>query len=255
VKGDGRELLKTGVLTGRSALAPVNVGLRRVRTLELISTDAGNGKAFDHSVWFEPRLWTEGRPEFATRPAPAMGPWRSLFNREDLAGWQPVSGGPRVEARFIILENSAPRTGVKWTGPFPKNNYEVEVIATPLGETIDDFCGFIFPVGGVACNFVAGGRRNTVVGLRMIDGKDANANITTRTMRFERGRWYRKRVRVTTDRVEAWIDGRKVADVPRKQHTFTPVHYARTYLPFGFYALGGRTAVRSVRLRQATDAR
>ncbi|MFH1732711.1 MAG: protein kinase [Planctomycetota bacterium] len=62
VLGDGRELFRSEVLSGRSNLVAVDVGLKGVRKLELIVGDAGNGNDLDHSAWFEPKLWTAGEP-------------------------------------------------------------------------------------------------------------------------------------------------------------------------------------------------
>ena len=42
---------------------------------------------------------------------------------------------------------------------------------------------------------------------------DASENETTKYLNFEQGKWYRIRLRVTKDRIEAWLDMDKVVDV------------------------------------------
>jgi hypothetical protein len=48
--------------------------------------------------------------------------------------------------------------------------------------------------------------------LSSIDGEDAANNETTKIMGFDKGRWYRIRLRVTPAKIEAWIDTEKVVD-------------------------------------------
>ncbi len=45
-----------------------------------------------------------------------------------------------------------------------------------------------------------------------IDGEDASSNETTKIMGFDKGRWYRIRLRVVPAKIEAWIDAEKVVD-------------------------------------------
>ena len=45
-----------------------------------------------------------------------------------------------------------------------------------------------------------------MIGLSSLDGMDASENETTGYMKFEKKRWYKIRVRVTDERIDAWID-------------------------------------------------
>ena len=54
------------------------------------------------------------------------------------------------------------------------------------------------------------------MGLSSINGEDASENETTTFRKFEKGKWYRIRVRVTAAKIEAWIDGDLVVDVATK---------------------------------------
>ena len=42
---------------------------------------------------------------------------------------------------------------------------------------------------------------------------DASENETTKYISFETGRWYHVRLRVTAEKIEAWIEQKKVANV------------------------------------------
>src|SRR5512142_880984 len=140
----------------------------------------------------------------------------SLFDGKSLGAWRetPFSnhGAARVENGTIVLEAGSPMTGVTWTGEFPKKNYELEYEAQRVKG--GDFFGTVtFPVGDSFCTFVTGGWGGDIVGLSSIDGWDASDNETRTYVRFEPGKWYAFRVRVTAGRIEAWIDGRQVVNV------------------------------------------
>ena len=51
-----------------------------------------------------------------------------------------------------------------------------------------------------------------VVGLSNLDGMDASENDTSSMHVFATGRWYALRLRVTFDRIQAWIDEEVVVD-------------------------------------------
>lgn len=55
VKGDGKTLYRSPLLKN-DATATVNVDIRGVQTLELLTEDGGDGNGSDWSVWFNPQL-------------------------------------------------------------------------------------------------------------------------------------------------------------------------------------------------------
>lgn len=56
VRGDGRVLFTSPVLTGASGPVPVDVDVRGVRLLHLVVEDANANSSFDHTSWANPRV-------------------------------------------------------------------------------------------------------------------------------------------------------------------------------------------------------
>lgn len=151
----------------------------------------------------------------AARPCQAQQ-WKPLLDGRTLAGWKSTpfggEGQVRVEDGAIIMEMGADLTGVNYTQAFPKSNYEIALEARRIAGD-DFFCGLTFPVKDSACSLILGGWGGSTVGLSSLDGFDAAENETTTFRTFERNRWYAVRVRVTDDRITAWIDDEQAVDV------------------------------------------
>lgn len=144
-------------------------------------------------------------------PGPA-GPWRDL-----LAGtWSPTpfggGGAVRMEDGALELGPGHPLTGVTWSAPVPRGDYELELEAERL-QGDDFFVGLTFPVGDAHLTLVLGGWGGALCGLSCLDGRDASDNETKFFHAFERGRLYAVRVEVRDTRVRAWLDGSEVVDV------------------------------------------
>jgi hypothetical protein len=141
--------------------------------------------------------------------------WKPLFDGTSLKGWRetPFSGHGkvRVEDGTIILGNGW-LTGITWTGPFPKANYEVRLEAARVNGD-DFFAGITFPVHDSFLSWINGGWGGMVVGISSLDSMDASENDTSIMRSFETGHWYALRLRVTDDRIQAWIDDEQVIDV------------------------------------------
>lgn len=56
VFADGQKLYDSGTLTGRNSSRKLSVTLTGKQQLELVVTDAGNGRSHDHVDWVDPRL-------------------------------------------------------------------------------------------------------------------------------------------------------------------------------------------------------
>ncbi|KPJ69212.1 MAG: hypothetical protein AMS14_11710 [Planctomycetes bacterium DG_20] len=194
-----------------------------------------------------------GRPPDDERGEPgALG----LFNGRNLAGWTVLEEGFFDKAGKVYaaggalhLEAGSDQTGIAWAGEFPTTNYEVELQAMRAGGR-DFFCGMTFPVGASHCTWIVGGWGGTVVGLSNVDGYNAAENATTRTVTFESNRWYRLRLRVTDERIEAFIDGRGVIDQQRDGHAFGLWLEVEPCRPFGMATWRTSGALRDITLRR-----
>jgi hypothetical protein len=142
-------------------------------------------------------------------------PWQPLFDGESLKGWKETAftghGTVKVEDGAIVIGKGY-MTGVSFTGPFPKSNYEIRMEAQ-RADGNDFFAGITFPVNDSFLTWINGGWGGKMVGLSSLDGNDASENETSTLRDFARGRWYRLWLAVTPDRVRAWIDEQLVIDV------------------------------------------
>ncbi len=188
--------------------------------------------------------------------------WRSLFDGKTLAGWMPSDfeggGAVKVENPFrggpgaIVIVAGETLSGFTWTkgGELPRDNYEITLEAMKLSGS-DFFCGLTFPVGKAACSLIVGGWGGMVIGLSSIDHIDASENETTQGREFKDGRWYRVRVRVAGDKIEAWIDDEQLVDVEIKGRTISlRGGDIQKSLPLGVATYMTSAAVRDIRLRR-----
>jgi hypothetical protein len=190
------------------------------------------------------------------------GAEQSLFDGRTLQGWAQsgfeMEGAVRVVNPFqegrgaIVIEQGTKLSGVTWTrgALLPRNNYEISLEAMRLAGG-DFFCGLTFPVEQAACTLVVGGWGGNVVGLSNIDRVDAAENETSREREFSDRRWYRIRVRVTPEKIEAWIDDDPVVALKRAGRVIglRPGEIQKS-LPLGIATYMTKAAVRDIRLRR-----
>jgi hypothetical protein len=187
---------------------------------------------------------------------------RALFDGKTLAGWapsgfetqvavtveHPFRGGPGA----IVIAAGETLSGITWTKgvDLPRTNYEISLEAMKLAGS-DFFCGLTFPVGKAACSFIVGGWGGMVVGISSIDHSDASENETTRGREFADNRWYRIRVRVTDEKIEAWIDDDLMVDLETKGKTLSlrPGEIQKS-LPLGIATYMTKAAVREMKLKR-----
>jgi hypothetical protein len=194
-------------------------------------------------------------PGAAKPPTPFAGDgWESLFDGKSLAGWRETPFAGHGEAQCLqgtlLLNLGDPFTGVSFTNPLPKMNYEVALDAMRVSGS-DFFCGLTVPVGEDFCSLIVGGWGGGLVGISSLDGLDASENPTTKFLNFDRGRWYRIRLRVTQGRIEGWIDEEKVVDVVTtgKKISLRPGDIELSK-PFGVASWQTVSAFREIRLRR-----
>ncbi len=174
-----------------------------------------------------------------------------IFDGKTLNGWEITSFGTEgpveVSGGKIYLGMGDGCTGITYKKEFPEINYEVTLEAMRV-EGNDFFCGITFPVKKDPCTLIVGGWGGTVVGLSSINGLDASENETTRYMNFEKNRWYTIRLRVTEEKIEAWIDEEKVVDftVNGKRLSIRPE--VMLSKPFGIASWCTTAALRNIRV-------
>ena len=180
--------------------------------------------------------------------------WTPLFDGKTLTNWQPTKfvgeGAVKVENGQIILEVGKDLTGITWSGEKPPDsNYELMLQAMRV-EGRDFFAGVTFPVGDSFCSLIVGGWGGTVVGLSSINGMDASENDTSQSIEFTSGRWYTIRIRVSAEKIEAWLDERQIVDVVRKGKEIDVRIEMIKSQPIGVASWRTKAALRDIRLRR-----
>ena len=180
--------------------------------------------------------------------------WQSLFDGKTLSGWKVTDFGGHgevtVENGRLLLHSGVMLTGVSYTNELPRIDYEVSLEAMKIDGS-DFFCGLTFPVDNAFCSFIAGGWGGGVVGLSSIDGMDASENETTKYMKFDSGRWYPIRLRVTRKRIEVWIDNEKIIsqEISGRKISLRPGEIDLSK-PFGVATWQTTGALRDIRIRR-----
>jgi len=176
-----------------------------------------------------------------------------LFDGESLGQWRITPFGTQgrvyVEDGKILLEMGNDMTGVTWNGPLVRMNYEIELEAMRVAGN-DFFCGLTFPVNENHCTLVVGGWGGTVVGLSCLDYNDAINNETTSFIKFDTGKWYPIRVRITDDKIEAWIEGKKIVSVVTTERIISVRSEVELSRPLGIATWRTTGAVRNIRMRR-----
>ena len=152
----------------------------------------------------------------------------------------------------IILPAGDPLTGVtREKDDVPHVNYEIALEAQRV-EGHDFFVGLTFPVDKSHASLILGGWAGSVCGISSIDHMDASENSTSSFQDFKNGQWYKVRVRVLKDRLEAWLGDDQIVDVDiegKKISTRVEVDASR---PFGLASYRTTAAIRNIRVRELT---
>ncbi len=181
--------------------------------------------------------------------------WVNLLDGKSLKKWKVLTkfdfashGEVRVAEKAIILEQGFPATGVKWTGGFPKIDYEVTLEARRTYGS-DFFCGLTFPVGDKTLTLVCGGWGGQVTGLSCVDGESAIENDTCTFHEYEEKKWYRIRVCVRKDKIDAWLDEEQIVDLPLKARELSIRWEMEPAEPFGICTWNTTGELKNVRYR------
>jgi len=201
---------------------------------------------------------TTNHPQAELEDATLMPAETSLFDGKTLGHWKITDFGGQgkvyVKDGAIFLEQGNDMTGVTWDGPLVRMNYEITLEAMRVSGS-DFFCGLTFPVNDKCCSLILGGWGGTVCGLSNIDYYDAANNETTRMVSFENGKWYHVRLRVTPNRIQAWLaeEEDQLVDMDitgRKVDTRIEVDLSQ---PLGIATWQTAGAIRNIKLQKLAD--
>jgi hypothetical protein len=160
----------------------------------------------------------------------------------------PGTGAVWVQDGAVYIGKGNDMTGIKWTGPLVQMNYEITLEAM-RAEGDDFFCGLTFPYGEDPCSLIVGGWGGTLVGISSLDYIDASENGTARHRDFKNGNWYSIRLRITREKIEAWIDEEKLVDVETRDRKIGIRWEMEFSRPFGFATWRTTGAIRNVKFR------
>lgn len=186
--------------------------------------------------------------------APDSSGWQPLFDGKTLTNWQPSkftgAGEVKVENGQIVVESGRSLSGITWTGPdFPTTSYEVGLQAMRV-DGRDFFAGVTFPVADSFCSLILGGWGGSVIGLSSVNSEDASQNSTSQSMDFESGRWYNVRIKVTTEKIDVWLDDRQIISQDVKGNRITIRIEMEPSRPLGIATWKTKAALRDIRLRR-----
>ena len=177
---------------------------------------------------------------------PQPGQEISLFDGQTLGQWKATDFGGQGEVSVkdgaIHMATGSYMTGITWTGPVVRMNYEITLEAMRV-EGNDFFCGLTFPVGEKPCTLVLGGWGGSVCGLSSIDHFDASENETTRMISFENGKWYHVRLRVAAESDSGMAGRRRASSMwtrPTRPSTFGSKSRNRKPLGIATWNTAGR---------------
>ncbi len=174
-----------------------------------------------------------------------------IFDGKSLTGWEITNFGPQgpvfISNDQVVLGMGDGCTGITWKKEFPSVDYEVTLEAKRVDGN-DFFCGMTFPVGKDPCTLIVGGWGGTVVGLSSINGMDASENETSTLRQFEKERWYRIRLRVTGETIQAWIDDEIVVDFAIGNNFLSVRPEVELSKPFGIASWRTTAAIRKIKV-------
>ncbi len=181
----------------------------------------------------------------------------SLFDGKSLGLWKVTEFGGQgnvdVKDGAIYMEMGNYATGITWSGPVVRMDYEITLDAMRV-EGTDFFCALTFPVGENPCTLVLGGWGGTLCGLSSLNYMDASENETTTFVSFEKGKWYHVGLRVGPNRIQAWLDDESLIDVDTTGRRINIRSEMDLCTPLGIATWVTTGAVRDIRLTKLSGA-
>ena len=181
----------------------------------------------------------------------------SLFDGSNLSQWKITDfrdhGKVYIKDQSIILQTGDSLTGVTWAGPVLRMNYEINLDAMRV-DGGDFFCGLTFPVGDSCVTFVVGGWGGSVCGISCVNFYDASDNETTRKCYFDNNCWYHIRVRVTTGRIQCWLDDEQYVDLETTGKNLDVRMEVEKSRPLGIATWQTTAAIKNIRLTKLPES-
>jgi hypothetical protein len=192
--------------------------------------------------------------EVATAPPSEEPKWESLFDGKQLGHWKATDFGGQGESKAengsLVLTHGESLTGVTWQGAVPaKMYYEIALDAQRVDGT-DFFCGLTFPVNDDCASLIIGGWGGGVCGISNIDGNDAARNDTTTVQQVKTGKWYHIRLRVTPEKIEAWLDDDQIVNADTKGKKISVRGEVEASQPLGLASYQTTAALKNIQIRK-----
>lgn len=184
----------------------------------------------------------------------------SLIDPE-LTRWQTINFGGEGYVYFkeeaLSLDYGNPLTGLRYKGDLAAifgedlENYEITLEAMRV-EGVDMFLGLTFPVGKDGhVSLVLGGWAGAITGLSNLDGLNASENATTQYHNMPAKQWFKVKVRVTTTKIQCWLDNKQLVDINRADYEKYDTHSAVVDTkPFGMFSYDTWGQVRDMKVRK-----
>jgi len=184
------------------------------------------------------------------------GNWAPLFDGTSLGEWKQSDflnpGVTYARDRTLIIPAGEVLSGVTWASDFPKMDYEIRLEAMRAGGS-DFFCGLTFPVNDSFASLILGGWGGTVCGISCLDGEDAANNETTTSTNFNNNTWYSVRLRVTKNKLEAWLDNEQIVNADTKDREIGVRIEVEESRPLGLATFQTTAALRNINWRKLAE--
>jgi len=184
------------------------------------------------------------------------GNWAPLFDGTSLGEWKQSDflnpGVTYARDRTLIIPAGEVLSGITWASDFPKMDYEIRLEAMRAGGS-DFFCGLTFPVNDSFASLILGGWGGTVCGISCLDGEDAANNETTTSTNFNNNTWYSVRLRVTKNKLEAWLDNEQIVNADTKDREIGVRIEVEESRPLGLATFQTTAALRNISWRKLAE--
>ena len=193
----------------------------------------------------------------STQPAHQQGvskeaAGKNLFDGKTLDNWKVADfagAGDVVVADGNIQLNTGERlTGIIYTGTMPETNYELTIKARKI-EGSDFFAGITIPINGSYATLVFGGWGGSLCGISSVDGEDAAHNDYKTFQKFDNNIWYTIRLRVTPEKLQAWLDQEQVLNIDTRGKRFELRTDVEDSKPLGIAAFQTKSEIKEITLK------